>query len=185
LHVLFRFVVLICAYWVLRFTFRRRERKRPMLACSHCGVPIHESSQYCSACGTKAVSPLQLQARPDHQTPYYPPQTHVPSAARGFGLIFFGLDPRVAFLTLIIDLMLFGGEGLTGGLLVAVAVPAGIVLGFITYLAQTYWYGDDRVSATIKGLIVALLTAIPTALPAIFYISFSGLLGLRHTIRKK
>jgi hypothetical protein len=128
---------------------------------------------------------LQFLGRPDHQTPDYPPQTQVPAAARRFGLIFFGLDPRVALLTLIADSMLFGEEVLTLGSLAAVAVPAGIVLGFITYLAQTHWYGDDRKSAAIKGLIVALLTAIPTALPAIGYVLFSGLLGLRHNIRKK
>ena len=89
----------------------------------------------------------------------------------------FGLDPRIAFLAFIVDMMLFGGEVLTFGLLILVSLAAGIVLGFITYRAQMKWYGDDREAALIKGLIIGLLTAIPTPLPAIIYVP-SGILGL-------
>ena len=110
--------------------------------------------------------------------------THEQTAAacRGFTQIF-GLDPRIAFLTFVIDLMLFGGAVLTVGLLIPIALVVGIVLGFITYRAQMKWYGDDRESALIKGVIIALLTAIPTPLPAIVYVS-SGILGLIHMVRK-
>src|SRR5277367_3119218 len=59
----------------------------------------------------------------------------------------------------------------------------GIVLGFITYRAQMRWYGDDRESALIKGVIIGLLTAIPTPLPAILYLP-SGLIGLIHMARR-
>jgi hypothetical protein len=104
------------------------------------------------------------------------------AASRGFTQIF-GLDPRIAFLTFVIDLMLFGGVVLTWGLLIPIALVAGIVLGFITYRAQMRWYGDDRESALIKGVIIGLLTAIPTPLPAILYIP-SGLLGLIHMARR-
>ncbi len=112
------------------------------------------------------------------------PDTHEPTAAasRGFTQIF-GLDPRIAFLTFVIDLMLFGGVVLTWGLLIPIALVVGIVLGFITYRAQMRWYGDDRESALIKGVIIGLLTAIPTPLPAILYIP-SGLLGLIHMARR-
>lgn len=110
-------------------------------------------------------------------------QDHQPAArsARGFTQVF-GLDPRIAFLTFVIDLMLFGGEVLTFGLLIPIALVAGIVLGFITYRAQRRWYGDDRESALIKGVIVGLLTAIPAPLPALLYLP-SGLLGLIHLAR--
>jgi len=102
-------------------------------------------------------------------------------SSRGFIQIF-GLDPRIAFLTFVIDLMLFGGEVLTLGLLIPIALVAGVVLGFITYRAQMRWYGDDPESALIKGVIVGLLTAIPAPLPAILYLP-SGLLGLIHMAR--
>src|SRR5271165_337340 len=104
-------------------------------------------------------------------------------SARGFTQIF-GLDPRIAFLTFVIDLMLFGGEVLTFGLLIPIALVAGIVLGFITYRAQMRWYGDDRESALIKGVIVGLLTGIPTPLPAVVYVP-SGILGLIHVARNR
>jgi hypothetical protein len=101
--------------------------------------------------------------------------------AKGFSQLF-GLDPRIAFLTFVVDLMLFGGEVLTLGLLIPISIGAGVVLGFISYRVQMKWYGDDRESALIKGLIVGLLTAIPTPLPAIVYVP-SGLLGLIHMVR--
>jgi hypothetical protein len=135
----------------------------------------------------KGIEKMKLELSNLHMTrkrPVSQPRTQVPAGVKGFGLTF-GLDPRVAALTLMVDSMLFGGEGLTGGLLVAVAPAAGFVLGFITYLAQIHWYGDDRKSATIKSLVVALLTAIPAPLPAICCVLFSGLLGLRHNMRKK
>jgi hypothetical protein len=106
-----------------------------------------------------------------------------PKSSRGF-IQLFGLDPRIAFLTFVIDLMIFGGVTLTLGLLIPIALVAGIVLGFIAYRAQMKWYGDDREAALIKGLIVGLLTAIPTPLPAILYVP-SGVLGLIHLVRRK
>ncbi len=95
----------------------------------------------------------------------------------------FGLDPRIAILTLLVDAMLFSGEVLTMGLLIPVAIVAGAGLGFITYRAQVSWYGDDRESALIKAAVIALLTAIPTPLPAILYIP-SAALGAVHYLRR-
>jgi len=95
----------------------------------------------------------------------------------------FGLDPRIAMLTLLVDAMLFGGELLTLGLLIPFAIVAGLGLGFITYRAQMSWYGDDRESALIKGAVIALLTAIPTPLPALLYIP-SAILGALHYLRR-
>jgi ABC-type xylose transport system permease subunit len=80
--------------------------------------------------------------------------------------------------------MLFGGEVATMGAGALLSVPAGVVLGVITYKAQRHWYGDDRESALIKGLIVGLLTAIPTSLPGLLTIP-SGVVGLLHMLRRK
>jgi hypothetical protein len=111
------------------------------------------------------------------------PIEHHSGRSRGFGQ-FFGIHPTIAFLALIVDLMLFGGEVVTLGALLPVSIGAGFVLGFITYLAQRKWYGDDKESAAIKGLILGLLTAIPTPLPAALYIP-SGIVGLIHKVRGK
>jgi hypothetical protein len=81
-------------------------------------------------------------------------------------------------------MMLFGGEVATLGAIVFFSVAAGLALGFVTYKAQLKWYGDDRETAMIKGVIVALLTAIPTPLPAVLYIP-CGILGLIHNRQKK
>ncbi len=102
--------------------------------------------------------------------------------SRGF-LQVFGLDPRIALLTFVVDMMLFGGTILSFGLLIPLAMLAGVVLGVITYRAQMHWYGDDREAAIIKGAIVGLLTAIPTPLPALVYLP-SAILGLLHRARK-
>jgi hypothetical protein len=104
-------------------------------------------------------------------------------SSKGFAQVF-GLDPRIAFLTFVVDIMLFGGELMSLGLLVPMALAVGIVLGFVTYRAQMKWYGDDRENALIKGVIVGLLTAIPTPLPAIVAIP-SGIVGLIHTVQKR
>jgi hypothetical protein len=98
----------------------------------------------------------------------------------GFAQVF-GLDPRIALLTVVVDSMLFGGQVVTLGASTIISVPAGIVLGLITYRAQRHWYGDDRESAMLKGLIVGLLTAIPTSLPGLLTIP-SGIVGLLHML---
>jgi hypothetical protein len=102
---------------------------------------------------------------------------------RGLGQLL-GLDPRIAFLTFIVDLMLFGGEIATFGASIVLSAPVGVALGVIVYRAQMRWYGDDRESALIKGMIVGLLTAIPTPLPAIIYVP-SGIIGLIHNLAQK
>ena len=150
-----------------------------MVACAHCHSSIPETSRYCSACGQPKG--------PGTQIPYIqgqgvvePPQRNgrIPASHGHFGQMF-GLDPRITLLTLVVDAMLFGGTLVTAGAGALLGVPAGIALGFITYKAQRHWYGDDRESAIIKGLIVGLLTAIPTSLPGFLTIP-SGIVGLVH-----
>jgi hypothetical protein len=80
--------------------------------------------------------------------------------------------------------MLNAGEIASMGLLLPVSVGAAVVLGYVTYRAQINWYGDDKESAKIKAIILTLLTAIPTALPAIVYVP-SGIVGIVHNARRK
>jgi hypothetical protein len=96
----------------------------------------------------------------------------------------FGLDPRVAFLTFIADCMLNAGEVASMGLILPVSLVAAVAIGFIAYRAQMKWYGDDSESAMIKAVMLALLTAIPTALPSFLY-GTAGLIGLAHVLRRK
>jgi len=155
-----------------------------MLACAHCHSQIQEASRFCPVCGQPNASATQMYTVPGQQGSGYPLLNN-PAALhhRGFGQVF-GLDPRVAFLTAVVDTMLFGGEVATMGAGALLSVPAGVVLGVITYKAQRHWYGDDRESALIKGLIVGLLTAIPTSLPGLLTIP-SGVVGLLHMLRRK
>jgi hypothetical protein len=111
------------------------------------------------------------------------PRVNRGAVARGFGQTF-GILPSMAFLTLVIDAMLFGAEAGTLGLSLPISCATGAALGIITFLAQRKWYGDDDESALIKGLILALLTAIPTPLPALIYVP-SGIVGLIHNRRRK
>lgn len=153
------------------------------MQCSHCGFVAQQPGRFCPSCGTQTGFAF----------PFPAPQTYpaVPQAnpfawhaarARGFGQIF-GIHPAIAFLTLVVDLMLFGGEVATLGAILPVSIGAGCVLGLIVYLAQRKWYGDDKDSALIKALIVGFLTAIPTPLPALLAVP-SGIVGLIHHFRK-
>jgi hypothetical protein len=156
-----------------------------MIACESCHSVIHEASRFCPVCGRSRVPAAPFAAASfegAHPGQVYSGQlvqgNALPVHHNGF-VQHFGLDPRVALLTVVVDSMLFGGQVLTLGSTMLLSVPAGVALGFITYKAQRHWYGDDRESALIKGLIVGLLTAIPTSLPGFLTIP-SGLLGLLH-----
>jgi len=148
--------------------------------CTQCGARVQDAHLFCWNCGTRAetVSPL---VQPAPQSRYSPAPPPAPAPPKRFAQMF-GLDPRVAFLTLIVDMMLNAGDLLSGGLLEPVSIAAGLVLGYIVYKAQIHWYGDDKESAKIKALILGLLTAIPTPIPEILYVP-AGLLGLYHRFR--
>jgi len=113
--------------------------------------------------------------RPTYYGQEYPLTREHNLAARGFCQSF-GLHPGMAFLTLVVDSMVFGGTLVSGGLLLPVAFGAAAVLGIIVYMAQRAWYGDDDRNALIKALIVGLLTAIPSPLPYVLFVP-AGLLG--------
>lgn len=158
-----------------------------MAACPDCGVVTLETSRFCPSCGRDNKLIAQYQAPPSSQEreSYSAPRPE--SRMKRFDQIF-GIDPRIAFLAFIVDLMLFGSAAATMGLdlpiLLPLAVAAGIVLGRIAYKAQIKWYGDDHDSALIKAGIIGLLTAIPVGIPAILWVP-SGILGLLHNARNK
>jgi len=163
----------------------RDESEGSMAACAHCHSVIHQSSKFCSECGVPVGSLPQMTGVTGRQvSAYAAPAQAIPANPAhqhsGFAQVF-GLDPRIALLTVVVDTMLFGGTVATLGASTVVSVPAGIVLGLITYRAQRHWYGDDRESAMLKGLIVGLLTAIPTSLPGLLTIP-SGIVGLLHML---
>lgn len=157
-----------------------------MPACPDCGVVTLESTRFCPSCGrnNQPIVPYQTTNQYERQSPYPQPQPR--AGAKSFEQIF-GIDPRIAFLAFVVDLMLFGTAAATAGitlpLLIPLAIVAGIVLGRITYNAQMKWYGDDRDSAVIKAGIIGLLTAIPVGIPAFVWVP-SGLLGFLHNRRK-
>ena len=158
-----------------------------MSACPDCGVVTLEASHFCPSCGrdNKPMTPYHASPPYHEQMPYSASYTHTPS--KGLDQIF-GIDPRIAFLAFVVDLMLFGTAAATMGVtlpvLIPLAIAAGVVLGRITYKAQVKWYGDDHDSALIKAGLVGLLTAIPVGIPAIVWVP-SGILGLLHNARKK
>jgi hypothetical protein len=154
-----------------------------MTSCTQCGASLTGPGQFCSICGSKQASVPQIRNKVDNPRPYYRFQAQAPPPNKGFSQNF-GLDPRIAGLMLVVDLMLNAGDIVTMGLLVPFSIAAGIVLGYITYKAQMNWYGDDKESAKIKAIIVGLLTAIPTPLPAILYVP-AGILGFFRNARRK
>jgi len=88
-----------------------------------------------------------------------------------------GLHPLVGFGMFAVDLMLFGEETLTAGIGWPVAVAVAVALTIPCILIQHYAYKDDWGAAVGKGLLVGVLTAIPTPLPAVVPF-LGGALGL-------
>jgi hypothetical protein len=149
-----------------------------VIFCAKCGSALQEAHQYCWKCGARAETPAPLQAILTPRSPGFATKPQA-SPSRSPFVRLFGLDPRIAILTLIVDMMLNAGDLVTMGLLLPVSIAAGLVLGYITYRAQINWYGDDKESARIKAFAIGLLTAIPTPLPELLYIP-AGLIGLFH-----
>ena len=75
-----------------------------------------------------------------------------------------GLHPLVAFSMVVVDLMLTAADLMTAA---TVSVIVGLILTIPCTLLQRYAYKDEWGVAVGKGLIVGILTAIPTPLPAI------------------
>ena len=148
-----------------------------MSFCTKCGAILQASHQYCWSCGVKAEAAARAPGRPNPQLPVVDIQPCKPASSPAKLGQLFGLDPRIAILTLIVDMMLNAGDLVTMGMLLPVSIMAGAVLGYIVYKAQINWYGDAKESAKIKALILGLLTAISTPLPELLYIP-AGIVGL-------
>ena len=141
--------------------------------CTRCGTAMREAHDFCWNCGSKAEGP----ARVNQVVPAGARGASAPSTPHSrFGKLF-GLDPRIAFVSLIVDMMLNAGDIASAGMLLPISIMAGAVLGYVAYRAQVNWYGDDPESARIKAIILGLLTAIPTPLPELLYIP-AGIVGL-------
>lgn len=87
----------------------------------------------------------------------------------------FGLSPLVAFFTLGCDTILFGSE-LTG-IGVLFSIPVGAIVGYLSYLGQRRFYGDDHEAALVKGSMLGVLVALPSSIPAALYLP-AGFLGM-------
>jgi hypothetical protein len=93
-----------------------------------------------------------------------------------------GIHPLCAAALVTIDVMLFGGEAMSGGLLVLLSALVGMALVVPCTLVQHYAYKDGWLLSWSKGLLLGILTGIPTPLPSALTIALgvSGVIGLRH-----
>ena len=88
-----------------------------------------------------------------------------------------GLHPLVGFGFFAVDVMLFGEEAARAGIGWAASTPVAFVLGIAAVFIQRYSFHDEWCAAFGKALLVALLTAIPTALPGSIFSLTGGNIG--------
>jgi hypothetical protein len=153
-----------------------------MVFCTQCGAAIQTTYLYCAKCGAQADTSAVRRRQPNFRRVVSGAENEG-GLMRRFGRLF-GLDPRIAFAALIVDMMLNAGDIVSMGMLLPLSLAAGVVLGYVTYRAQINWYGDDLESAKIKAIVVGLLTAIPTPLPELLYIP-AGVVGLVRAFWRK
>src|SRR4051794_41836124 len=123
-----------------------------MAACPDCGVVTLQSSRFCQSCGRHNNPMIQYEPNNAYQqqAEYAGPKAHTPPKA--FDQIF-GIEPRVAFLAFVVDIMLFGTEvatmGITLPILIPLAIVAGVFLRRIAVNAPAEGCGGDHDSGTI------------------------------------
>lgn len=89
-----------------------------------------------------------------------------------------GIHPLAALGVIAVDSMLFGGTVLTGGPGWLVSVPVGVALGVAVGLIQHRGPAhDDLGLAAGKGIMIGVLTAIPTPLPSLIGAGTAGTAG--------
>ena len=76
-----------------------------------------------------------------------------------------GLHPLAAFGMLVVDWMLFSADATGVGWFISCMVAAVLVIPCV--LIQKFAYKDDWSIAIAKGIIVGIISAIPTQIPAI------------------
>lgn len=92
-----------------------------------------------------------------------------------------GLDPLVAFTVVAIDTMLFVPDASGAGWFISLMVATLLVIPVI--IMQRFSYHDSWRIAFAKGIIIGILTAIPTPLPSIATAAF-GIAGLISLLRE-
>ena len=68
---------------------------------------------------------------------------------------------------IVVDWLLFGEEIATGGAGWLLSLPVGLALGWATIQIQKHAYKDSTSTAIAKGLVAAVLTAIPAPLSSL------------------
>jgi len=86
-----------------------------------------------------------------------------------------GLHPFVGVGMFAVDVMLFGPEGASLGITWPISIAVAAVLTIPCVLMQKYGMREQWGLAIGKGLMVGILTAIPTPLPSIITLIGSGL----------
>lgn len=95
-----------------------------------------------------------------------------------------GLHPLSAFAMVAVDWMLFGGEATTLAVSWPVSVAVAFFLAIPCILVQRFAMKDHWGLAIGKGMIIGVLTAIPTSLPSILTFG-GGVLGAAALIGGK
>jgi len=106
----------------------------------------------------------------------------------------YGLHPLVALIVIGVDTLLVAPETVatflgieTAGISALIAIVIAIVISAILMVAcillQRYSYKDNWGAAVGKGLIVGILTAIPTNFPSIFT-GGSGVIGVVGLVKR-
>jgi hypothetical protein len=88
-----------------------------------------------------------------------------------------GLHPLVGFGMFAVDWMMFGGTVATTGVGWCVTMPVALFLSIPSALLQRHAFRDAWGIAVAKGMMVGVLTAIPTPLPSIAPLA-GGVLGM-------
>ena len=78
-----------------------------------------------------------------------------------------GLHPITGFGMFAVDWMLFGVSGSTLGIGWFITLPIALFLTGPCILIQRFAYRDGWGIATAKGMLIGILTAIPTPLPSV------------------
>ena len=97
----------------------------------------------------------------------------------------FGLHPLTAMGLFVVDWMLFGEEVATAGIGWVISLPVGMMLGFAAILIQKHAYRDETMPAVAKGLLVGLLTAIPTPLASFGFLPLAAFGAIRSFYSKR
>ena len=114
------------------------------------------------------------------------PPAVIRESAKTGPLAAIGLHPAAAVGVAAVDSMLFGATTATLGAGWLVSIPAGIALGIAVGLIQRRGsMQDDRGLAAGKGILVAVLTAIPTALPSYLSMPLVGTAGAVTLVRNR